>query len=155
MPANNGGIKMRHLMLTSIVLFSGFAFADSKSDLAKVETDYNACLNSPEGQSNMGMKMCTGSAYDGADKILNEVYQKIVKAFSQKTGDKDSDDLSSESLRRLVASERAWITFRDTNSSLAGMDMYRGTGESLEIVSKAYDMTKARVNELVDMLGSY
>jgi uncharacterized protein YecT (DUF1311 family) len=146
---------MKQTILVTMILFSGLAFADAKSDLAKVDADYQTCLNSPDGMSNSGMKGCTATAYDGADQILNKVYGNIVKGLKVVTGDKYSDHQSVETLSRLVTAQRAWITFRNADSELAGVDMLGGTGESLEIVSSLYDMTRTRAQALADLLGSY
>lgn len=146
---------MKNTILVAMMLFSGLAFADVKLDLANIDADYNECLRSPEGQSNSGMKMCTAVACDDADKVLNKVYQSIVGELKKRTGEKYSDQSNAETFNRLVSAQRAWITFRNTNSDLYGTTMLGGTGESLEIASQAYHMTRKRAQELADLLGSY
>jgi len=146
--------KMKHTLLTILMLTSTIAFADTKADLQKIDDDMKVCLNNPDNQSNSGMKYCVGQAFDAADAKLNQVYKSIVANLKTKTNDDYTDKLNKESLNRLVASERAWVTFRDTNSDLYGVTMLGGTGESLEIVSEVYTMTAARIQELSDLLGN-
>lgn len=144
---------MKHVILATLMLASTMAFANTQSDLAKIDADMKACLESPDGQSTVGMKICLNDAYEKADEILNRVYKQVVADLKKKSGDQDIDKINVETLRRLVASQRAWIQYRDTNSDLHGYTMMGGTGEGLEIASQAYDMVKERTQELSLLFG--
>jgi uncharacterized protein YecT (DUF1311 family) len=52
---------------------------------------------------------------------------------------------AEEILSRLVASERAWIPFRDAESNFKAADMLGGTAESAVYSSCLTEMTKQRV----------
>ena len=54
----------------------------------------------------------------------------------------------AEILRRLVATERAWIDFRDEHCELRSTSMLGGSGESNTSGECRYAMTKARVKAL-------
>ncbi|MGZ6417306.1 MAG: lysozyme inhibitor LprI family protein, partial [Pseudobdellovibrio sp.] len=110
---------MKKMIAVLAVLLPLTTFADVKADIAKVDKDLETCLASDDGQSNLGMKECTGAAYDSADKILNQLYKAKVDELSKPTGSKDGDAYNKEILNRLKTSQRAWIIFRDSNSSLA------------------------------------
>jgi uncharacterized protein YecT (DUF1311 family) len=144
---------MKKVILTLLALAPSFAFAGVKEEVAKIDSTLQACLNSPDGQSTVGMKECTGAAFDSADKLLNQEYSAYVATLKKKSGDPLTDKDDAETLRRLVASEKAWVAFRDTNSSLAGTTMLGGTGEGLVIADTAYEMTKARVLELNTLIN--
>lgn len=139
---------MKSALMLMLALAPVMANADTRSDIAAVDSKYDRCMQSEDGQSNAGMKGCTFDAYEAVDKILNRDYKTYVKQLSGKDAD------SKESLKRLVASQRAWIAFRDANSSLAGIENLNGSGESLSVAMKLLDMVKARTIELADLLGS-
>ena len=144
---------MKKLMATLALLLPLLSHADVKADIAQVDKDLETCLASEEGQSNMGMKECTGTAFDSADKILNVLYKAKVAELSKSTGDKEGDSYNKEILNRLKVSQRAWVAFRDSNSSLASTEMLGGTGEGLVYIDSLYSMTKSRVLELDSILN--
>jgi uncharacterized protein YecT (DUF1311 family) len=62
---------------------------------------YQKCLDSPDGQSTMGMVGCNNDEAAVQDKALNAAYRKAMK------------DLTAEQKTKLQAAQRAWIAFRD------------------------------------------
>jgi uncharacterized protein YecT (DUF1311 family) len=145
---------MKHLITLIIALAPTLSFATVKDDLAKIDADLHKCLNAPDGQSTVGMNFCMEQGEQAADVELNIVYKGIVAGLQKKTGDQYQDSANSETLKRLIASERAWVTFRDANSTLNGVTMLGGTGETSVILGTQYDMTTKRVTEINDLLGS-
>lgn len=141
---------MKHVLI-ALALVSAPAFANSKNDLARVARSYQACLD--KADSNYAMKECTGNAYALADKILQRSYDGIVAGLKKRTGEEWQDRNNVETLNRLVASERAWITFRDAECDLQGTSMLGGTGESLVVMGCLYDETVKRVNAIEKLLA--
>ena len=137
---------IRSAVLVLVVGLSGpgAARAAVADDLATIEKTLSACL--AKDNSNAGMRTCSSDADADADAILNRVY--AAGAAKLKGAGADAD--SKEILDRLVASERAWIAYRDADCSLEGASMLGGTGESLTIVDCHYTMTKRRVQALDD-----
>jgi uncharacterized protein YecT (DUF1311 family) len=136
---------MRVLVFVFATLFmAGFARADVKKELARIEARLDACMK-VDG-SNSGMKQCTSSAYQAADKILNETYQQLSKSWS--AGDSDS----VERKKRLVAAQRAWVAFRDADCSLQASDMLGGTGEGLIVLGCLYKATSDRAKQLEELM---
>lgn len=129
------------------VLGDSAKLEETKRELSQIESNLDKCLQSDEGMSNMGMKMCVGDAHSAADKVLNQVYQSVTAGLK-----KENSEESQEILRRLVAAQRAWIVYRDANSNLHGISMLNGSGEGLEIVGQLYHMTKERTLELSKLL---
>lgn len=111
--------------------------------LAKIETALTACTETND--SNMGRRTCTSTALDAADKLLNGLYGKLV---DQMKASSDRDD--KERLRRLVASERAWVAYRDAECNLQGASMLGGSGEPLMILDCHYSLTRERAKRLED-----
>ncbi len=99
-------------------------------------------------KSNQEMIACEYQAYENADKLLNSEYQAIVKSLKT-----ESDEYKKETLNRLKAAQVAWIAFRDANCSLEATDMLGGSGENLVRAGCLSGATKARVLELVKLLG--
>jgi len=132
--------------LIALAIVSAPAFANSRADLAKVDRALKTCI--AKDNSNVGMKMCTGDALEAADHVLQRSYDGIVKSLKAPADDEYSKQYNVETLRRLVAAERAWITFRDAECDLQGTTMLGGSGESLEIVGCLYDQTVKRVTDL-------
>lgn len=122
-----------------LLLAAGTAFAAE---------DMQTCLDN--AKSNMEMKECAGKGYDAADKRLNQVYQEI-RAKLNKAKDPDSKEI----LKRLTASQRAWVAFRDADCDLAGVSMLGGTGESLEITGCLAGTTQERVKFLEEFKANY
>ncbi len=136
------------LLVALPLLLAAPALADVKSELAGIEKQLNVCID--KDQSNAGMIACTEAAQGAADKVLNRVY----KSFADRLKEKSSiglDEDNKETLKRLVASERAWIGYRDADCSLQGTQMLGGSGEGLVIAQCLYGKTRDRAKALDEL----
>jgi uncharacterized protein YecT (DUF1311 family) len=140
---------MKSVLMLALALLPALAHADATSELAQIDKSMQACIAKDE--SNMGMKMCTGEAYEAADKLLNRIYKNTTLELKKKTGDKYADDQNAETLKRLVAAQRAWIPFKDAQCELEGTSMLGGSGESLVIGGCMYQMTVDRVKAIAEV----
>ncbi|MDO8297465.1 MAG: lysozyme inhibitor LprI family protein [Caulobacter sp.] len=76
-------------------------------DAVKIEARYTpafqACLDSPDGASTMGMVQCVGVEMQVQDAALNAAYRALIAGMTpdQKAG--------------LQKAQRAWIAFRDAD----------------------------------------
>lgn len=125
------------------------AMAASPAEEARqIQTKLDQCLEKADGVTT-AVTECHGLAFREADALLNKVYGAIVKRLE------GHDELNGqEKLERLKAAQRAWITFRDTNSKLHGSYSIGGTIEPALIASKKVSMTIERIIELVEPLNS-
>lgn len=128
------------------------ASADMTKELNRVETRFKYCLG--RANSDGDMRACTYDAYGAADELLQRNYDHIVARLKSPGETGLRDPLDGERLSRLVAAERAWITFRDAECVLAGAYSIGGTMESLDRGSCLYDQTVCRVKDL-DRLFSH
>jgi uncharacterized protein YecT (DUF1311 family) len=80
---------------------------------------------------------CVKVFTDKADARLNLIYQGLLQQLR----------MQPEVGRALIASERAWISFRDANCKIAA-EYYRGGGHDYEIQSCLLRVTKQRAEEL-------
>ncbi|WP_036986543.1 lysozyme inhibitor LprI family protein [Pseudogulbenkiania sp. MAI-1] len=86
--------------------------------------------------TNADMLRCAEVEYSAADKNLNAIYSKLLKK------------LDAEGQRKLRASQRAWIKFRDLDSEFSGDINRGGSAESLTIIGAQTLMTEVRAKEL-------
>lgn len=140
---------MKSVLLLALALLPALAHADVDSDLARIANDLDACT--ARDSSNQGMKFCNGDAHASADKLLNRNYKNLVLELKKKSGDKFSDGQNAETLKRLVAAQRAWIPFKDAQCSLEGAVMLGGSGETLQVSSCLYRLTAERVKAISEV----
>jgi len=126
------------------VLTCGLAVAQAPSEFAATDAKLQACI--ARDSSNMHIMACDSVAQIFADARLNNVYQAWIDALKHPKPYEAKDD--AEILKRLVAAERAWITFRDNDCNLQSTSMLGGTGESNAYGNCVYAMTKERVKAL-------
>jgi uncharacterized protein YecT (DUF1311 family) len=142
-------MKAMLLLIIALALCSTSAIASVSSDLAAIDAHYKACM--AKDSDNVGLKECTHTAYSEADKVLTKTYRSIQAALKA-TQPRDSED-KKEEFKRLLASERAWITYRDAECDLQGVEMLGGSGEGLVIGTCLYSLTAQRVKDLDDLFG--
>ena len=136
------------MIIVALTLASLQSFAGLTEKMDAIEKTGTACLDNPDNMSTIGMKECEGARYGSYDELLNTEYKKIIKNLKIRTGDSYTDDGNKVILGRLIEAERAWVTFRDANTMLSGIDSYGGTLEGLEIISARADVARARILEL-------
>jgi uncharacterized protein YecT (DUF1311 family) len=144
-------MKAMPFLIIALTLSSTSAIANVSSDLAAIDARYKACQASDT--SNVGLKECTNTAYSEADKVLTKTYRSIQAGLkTTQPGDSEADD-KKEEFKRLLVSERAWITYRDAECDLQGIEMLGGSGEGLVIGTCLYSLTAQRVKDLDDLFG--
>ena len=93
--------------------------------------------------------LCAIEADKDVDTLLNTLYRKIVAKLKQ-TEEPDHDVKEREELlKRLVASERAWIAYREAECSHASAAMLGGSGEGTMLAQCKLSMRRDRVNNLL------
>ena len=70
---------------------------------ARYTPAFQQCLDSPGGQSTMGMVQCIGEELKVQDKALNAAYRDLV------------GDMNARQKANLLKAQRAWIAFRDAD----------------------------------------
>ena len=137
----------RTLIAAVAVMACGPAWAapaPAPADFSASDARLKACLG--RHGDTPGVDNCYGVAWHAADRRLNEVYAGLANALKHPVAPADARD--AEILRRLVASERAWITFRDAECSYHSSYMLGGTGEDGADTACLYEQTKTRVTTL-------
>ncbi len=140
---------MKRVLFAILVLFPFPAIATVPSDLAAIEGKLKTCL--AKNETTMGMNQCNGEALAAADKILTSVYRNGVDQLKRSQPGDSAED-NKEKMARLIASERAWVAFKETDCKLQGITMLGGTGEGTIQIDCLYRMTTDRAKNLNDLL---
>lgn len=117
--------------------------------LAPIEAKLKRCKASNPG--NIPERLCTDDARKAVDAALTRLYGQITTALKRPSGSSDNDSSNRELLKRLVASERAWIAYRDSECLHESGTMLGGSGEPTILVECEYSFERDRVNGLFDL----
>ena len=142
---------MKHVLFAALIVFPFPALATVPSDIAGIDGKLKACL--AKNETTMGMNQCNGDALAAADKFLTSVYKNGVDQFKHSQPG-DSVDDNKEKLTRLIASERAWVAYKESDCKLQGITMLNGSGEGTILGDCLYRMTRDRAKSLDELLTS-
>jgi uncharacterized protein YecT (DUF1311 family) len=84
-----------------------------------------------------GPASCLKAFTDKSDARLNRVYQALLRQLDARPEVRDA----------LIASERAWITFRDANCRVS-LEYYRGSAHDYMMQRCLFRLTSQRAEEL-------
>ena len=93
-----------------------------------------------------GSAECELAAFAAADRLLNADYTDITAALHHPG--KDHAPYEPEIIKRLVAAERAWVTFRDAECNYESSVALNAPLEGYVNQACRYTLTKARVQAL-------
>jgi uncharacterized protein YecT (DUF1311 family) len=133
------------------VLMCGSVSAQAPSEFGVIDAKLQTCLVNAGGVT-PAIDNCNEQARTSADLILNRIYGDWVEQLKHPA--KDDVTGSAEILKRLIAAERAWITYRDTSCNLESISMLGGTGETNVYGECLYVKTKQRALDLQGIQGS-
>jgi uncharacterized protein YecT (DUF1311 family) len=122
--------------------FCFYAFFFSLVQLAAADDAPNC--DDPQDQSTM--TMCAGLDYEKADAELNAAWIDIKAAAVE--SDQAVGDGSRDNENALLASQRAWITFRDAECEWQGFAARGGSMEPMLVSMCAAKLTRERVKQL-------
>lgn len=118
------------------------------STAAQAASDYDKCIEEL-GDSMAAMKECAYRDFQTEDAKLNVAYKNVKNLFAElsRTETGYPFDTYKQLSQRLVAAQKAWIAFRDTDCELK-TESIGGTLEGLEITGCQTEMTKERTEFL-------
>jgi uncharacterized protein YecT (DUF1311 family) len=150
--AFGSGATMRLLTVAFLLSFAPIAAqADDLLNpphpaLTRIQTNLDHCNDTRPG--NINEMLCAIEADKDVDTLLNKLYLEIIAKLKQ-TEDPDHDAKERKQLlKRLVASERAWIAYREAECSHASAAMLGGSGEGTILAQCRLSMRQKRVNDL-------
>jgi uncharacterized protein YecT (DUF1311 family) len=126
-------------MMKRLVLFT-LASALTMATFARADDAPNC--KDPQDQSSM--TQCAGLDFEKADKELNALWPRLksdAEASDQDTGKTEYADA-------LLASQRAWIAFRDAECTWQGFEAHGGSMEPMIVNGCMARLTKQRIKQL-------
>ena len=104
--------------------------------------------NCEDPQDQSTMTLCAGLDYDKADKELNKLWPSIKSAAEE--NDKGASAEEGGYLKALMASQKAWIAFRDAECTWEGFVSHGGTMEPMLVNGCLARLTQERIKQLKD-----
>jgi uncharacterized protein YecT (DUF1311 family) len=108
------------------------------------------CANAVTQQD---MNICAEADWQDADASLNAAYKEAMAAMKATDANLPPSLQGAETALRTA--QRAWITYRDANCTVAGFPVRGGSAEPLLIYGCLRQMTLNRTEELLDMTTTY
>ncbi len=143
---------MRVLVCALLIAIAPFACrAEDQSDpphpaLAAIQANLDHCKDATPGD--IPERLCTTEAGKVVDALLNKLYGRIVAKLKEPASNDHDAKGRAELLKRLIASERAWIVYRDAECDHKSGYMLGGTGELTIYADCMFTMRRDRVNDL-------
>lgn len=106
--------------------------------------------NCDNPETTADMNQCADIAFNKADKQLNAIWPKMKEWAAQ--SDQDSGENNTYYADTLLASQRAWLAYRDAECKMEGLQMHGGTGEGPIIGGCRATLTEERVKSLRELL---
>ena len=125
-----------------IFLLCGAILAGAVSASAEDQPDVD-CENA---QTQMEMTYCAGQDFAEADDLLNAQYKLTRQAM--KDWDGNAMDGLGSAADALLASQRAWLAFRDAQCAFHGYQARGGTMEPMLIHGCQAELTRQRTQQL-------
>lgn len=98
----------------------------------------------PQDQSTM--TLCAGIDFTKADDELNRIWPEVKKDAQE--NDANAGEGKTEYLDALMASQRAWLAYRDAECTRQGFEAHGGSMEPMLVNGCLATMTGARIKEL-------
>ncbi len=92
-------------------------------------------------QTQQEMNATAEAQYEKADARLNKVYQKLMAQLDEKEK------------KKLIASERKWVAYRDAQAKQASDADEGGSIAPMDYATTALDLTQSRIKELEQQLA--
>lgn len=90
------------------------------------------------------MTQCAGLDFEKADAELNRVWPEVKRGAQES----DAGSGKTEYLDALMASQRAWLAYRDAECIWQGFEAHGGSMEPMLVNACLADMTSKRIKEL-------
>ena len=121
--------------LVAFMLLTTPAMAPAMAD------DTLNCKDPPDQNS---MTQCAAQDFEAADKALNDFWP-TMKADAE---DSDKDTSKTEYADALLASQRAWLAFRDAECTWQAFAMHDGSAEPMILYGCKARLTLQRIKQL-------
>jgi uncharacterized protein YecT (DUF1311 family) len=124
------------ILALSVLAFAGISYAaEVHTETLLIEKKYKSCMEN--AQSNADFLNCSYTASENMDKLLNQLYKKIM------------DKLPANKKEILKNAQKKWLAFRDAEKELSwALDpMEGGTGQNTSAADFSYQILKERTED--------
>ena len=108
-------------------------------------------LDCENAMTQSAMTMCAAQDYDAADAALNVQWKKTAALMKAQDASFDYDDNRPGYFDSLLASQRAWLQYRDAHCRLVGYDGRGGSIEPMLVNGCLERVTQYRTSQLHDL----
>ena len=142
-------MKKVFFLLIGGLLLSIQTFAQSSGDAAPqnpIDVRYQACLNLPSNETTVGMIECAHAAADAWNAELENDYKLLMSK------------LSPDGQKSLERAQRAWVEYREKESSFSGTLYYSemdGTMWHTTNADRTYEIVRERALALEAYLHDF
>ncbi len=105
-------------------------------------------LDCKDPQDQQSMNQCAGLDYEKADKQLNKLWPSIKGSAEE--NDKNVDAANGGYTKALIASQKAWLAFRDAECTWEGFQAHGGSMEPMLVNGCLARVTNERIKQLKD-----
>ena len=112
--------------------------------LVAVPAHADEALDCKDPKDQSSMTQCAAQDFETADQALNQIWPKL-KADAEAS---DRDTGKTEYADALLASQRAWLSFRDAECAWQAMEMHGGSGEPMLLYGCQARLTQQRIKQL-------
>jgi uncharacterized protein YecT (DUF1311 family) len=117
------------------------------ASIALLSTAYVAGRHAAYGQTQAEMDKTAYQDFQKEDKQLNIIYKQVLKEYDPK------DQYQAPTYKKIIAAERAWITYRDAESNMeASMDAEGGSMYPMSFYESCAYHTQQRIDLLKKLL---
>lgn len=135
-----------------LAVFVGLLVATDTASQEATKSDLQHGCDAAQSQAEMNQ--CAGQEYKKEDTQLNTAYQKILKLMqsdrldAEKRHDRDQINWTQRRIDKLIAAEKAWITYRDLHCEAAKHEYEGGSMSPMVWASCMAETTRDRIDEL-------
>jgi uncharacterized protein YecT (DUF1311 family) len=112
-------------------------------------------LDCKDPQTQSAMTECESLRFKRADAALNRQWAITKAAVARQDGDYGANDKRGTDSAALLASQRAWLAYRDAECKIEGFAMRGGTGEPMLVAGCMADLTQARTKQLTGLVPQH
>ena len=116
--------------------------------LAAAQLPAENARNCDDPQSQSEMNLCASSDFERADDELNALWPQVMEAVRRMDLQSGLDDGRPSGQGRLLAAQRAWISFRDAWCLVVGYQSRGGSMEPMLYNGCRARLTRERIEQL-------
>jgi uncharacterized protein YecT (DUF1311 family) len=111
-----------------------------------------AAIDCGDAGTQLAINECFYSEFQKADAELNRQWARTKAVMAGYDKDAPGTEPGPTHAQALLASQRAWLAFRDTQCAIEGYAMRGGSGQAMLVNGCKATLTRERVKQLADLI---